>query len=112
MGLGLCHLCKNSSEENENLFIHCIFTKSIWLKIRSIKNIRYNWDGVDLDDCLTSWIKRKTNSTILAALICWHIWMERNVAIFEGKTPSVQSIVIKSLGALQNPMVKLITSSI
>jgi len=111
MGPGMCHFCKNVSEENAHLFIHCSFTKSIWDKIRSIKNIRDNWDGVDLDVCLTRWMKNKNNSSSFAAHICWNIWLERNAVIFEGKKPSIQSVVIKALGATKIPEVNMNTTS-
>jgi len=91
MGPRRFHLCKMASEENEHLFIHCAFTKLPWQKIKSIKNIRHNWEGFDLDDCLTNWTKNKTNPTSLVALTCWYIWPEKNVAIFEGKVPSVDT---------------------
>jgi hypothetical protein len=31
-GPGRCHLCKRDSEDNAHLFIHCPFTKLIWVK--------------------------------------------------------------------------------
>jgi hypothetical protein len=70
MGLGRCHLCKVASEENEHVFIHCAFTKLIWKKIKSIKNINQNWDGFDLDDCLSNRTKNKSIQTSLVALTC------------------------------------------
>jgi hypothetical protein len=39
-----------------------------------------------------------TVSPTLAATICWFIWNERNIAIFENVVPSFQSVVIKILG--------------
>jgi hypothetical protein len=38
-GPGHCQLCKKDSEDSAHLFIHCPFTKLIWLKIKNIKKI-------------------------------------------------------------------------
>jgi ribonuclease HI len=35
----------------------------------------------------------------LAALTCWYIWLERNKAIFEERSPSVSAVVYKILGS-------------
>jgi len=69
LGPGLCHFCKISCEDNAHLFIQCNFTKSIWQKISSIKNIRDKWEGVNLDACLTIWMENKTNLASLVSLI-------------------------------------------
>jgi len=53
-----------------------------------------------LDDSLSKWTKNRSASASLAPLICWFVWLERNVAIFEEKTPSAQSVVIRSLGSV------------
>jgi ribonuclease HI len=40
------------------------------------------------------------NFPTLPAFICWFIWLERNLAIFESGTPSIQKIAFLSLGAV------------
>jgi hypothetical protein len=109
LGPGMCHLCKNSSEDNAHLFIHCNFTKQTWIKISSIKKIRDKWEGTNLDVCLTNWLDNKSNSASLETLFVWHIWLEKNAVLFEGKEPSVQSVAINVLGEIQKPEERLCT---
>jgi len=54
-----------------------------------------------LFDCFKNWFEDKTIPTPIAAHICWFIWLERNQAIFEETTPSLQEVIYKTL-ALQN----------
>jgi hypothetical protein len=35
----------------------------------------------------------------LPSLICWNVWLERNKVLFENGSPSICSVVFKSLGA-------------
>jgi hypothetical protein len=35
---------------------------------------------------------------MIVAYICWFIWLERNKAIFEETTPSIHSVIYKTLG--------------
>jgi ribonuclease HI len=111
IGPGRCQLCKGDIEDTSHLFIHCPFTKLIWKKIKTIKKYKHEWKGNNLVECLTNWTVDKTVPSYLAALICWFIWLERNSAIFEGKEPSTQAVVIKTLGSLKKPEVSKIPPS-
>ena len=106
-GLRRFHFCKRDSEYSAHLFIHCPFTKRIWLKIKFVKKFNQDWSGIDLDDCLSNWTSDKTAPPCLVAHICWFIWLERNATIFEGKEPSVHLVVIKTLGFLHKPVAKM-----
>ena len=75
MGPDRCQLCKGYIEDIDQLFIHCPFTKHIWLKIKSIKKYNQDWSGNDLDACLTNWTMDKTVPSYLDAHICWFIWL-------------------------------------
>jgi hypothetical protein len=113
-GPGWCQLCKKDSEDITHLFIHCTFTKAIWEKIQNGQKIKKVWEGNTLSECLLNWTTDKTVPSILAALICWYIWLERNSTIFEEKAPSILSVVTKTLCSLKRPTAsqKLIPYSI
>jgi hypothetical protein len=111
-GPGRCHLCNEANEENEHLFIHCDFTKSVWQQIISSKHYNQSWAGSDLENCLNNWYNNKTVPSSLAALTCWFIWLERNASVFKGKVPSVSKVVIRSLDALQIPVEKHVSSTL
>jgi hypothetical protein len=36
----------------------------------------------------------------LPSIVSWHVWLERNKVIFENGSPSIYSIVFKSLGGI------------
>jgi ribonuclease HI len=45
------------------------------------------------------WIQNSSTPKALSLITSWFIWKECNLAIFEGKLPSVNTVVIKILGA-------------
>jgi ribonuclease HI len=100
-GPSRCQLCKHNTEDINHLFIQCTFTKLVWERIKTIQKYKKNWEGDTLSDCFNSWTEDKSVSSILAALTCWYIWIERNKAIFENTSPSVLSVVIKTLRSLK-----------
>jgi hypothetical protein len=56
-------------------------------------------------------LDNKKNSASLVALFVWHIWLERNEVLFEGKAPSVQAVAIKMMGAMQKPKERLCSTT-
>jgi hypothetical protein len=106
-GPGRCHLCNSASEENAHLFIQCNFTKQVWFKICTLKKISAKWEGPDLDVCLSNCLEKKSMSVSLVALFVWHIWLERNMVLFEGKAPLIYAVVTKIMGASPNFEVSL-----
>jgi hypothetical protein len=102
-----CHLCKKEEEEDcSHLFILCSFTTAIWTNIKRNTKIDHSWNGNNLGDCIANWSKAKLGSPSLLTYTCWNIWLERNVATFERKEPSISSVFIKSLSNYHKPTVK------
>jgi hypothetical protein len=56
------------------------------------------WKGNTLFDCFKNWVEDKIVPSLIAAYICWFIWLERNKALFEETTPSIHSVIYKTLG--------------
>jgi hypothetical protein len=88
------------------------FTKSVWHQIISSRKYNQPWNGTDFEDCVTKWSNNKSVPSSLAALTCWFIWLERNAYVFEGKSPSVNRVVIRTFGALHTPVEKQVTLSL
>jgi hypothetical protein len=42
------------------------------------------------------------NLSSLPTFICWFIWLERNLAIFESRNPSIEKVSFLSLGAVRS----------
>jgi hypothetical protein len=85
-----------------HLFIQFTFTKLVWERIKTIQKIKKKWEGITLSYCFTSLTEEKVVSSILIALTCWFIWIERNKEIFKNASPLVLSVIIKTLGSLNS----------
>jgi hypothetical protein len=103
-GPSLCHLCSRDSETVLPLLVKCIFIQQVWHKIKIALNLKTNWEGNNLITCFDSWIKKERNYNTLPSLACWFIWLERNKKIFDNGTPSIHSVVFKSLGKLDSQL--------
>jgi ribonuclease HI len=91
-GPGVCKLCKCNSESTNHLLVHCPFIKVVWLRLYKICHLKIQWVGTTVSDCFNEWTKEKSTSASLAAIACWHIWIERNKSLFEELTPSHISV--------------------
>jgi ribonuclease HI len=96
-GPGVCKLCNCSSEDIHHLLIHCNFTKVVWQHLINFFSLNLQWNGSTVSDCFTVWSFEKSVPVSLAALACWHIWIERNKVIFEDRSPSLFSVVHRIL---------------
>jgi hypothetical protein len=92
-GPGVCKLCNCNAENTSHLLIHSSFTKSVWLQLYEVYNIKIQWVGSSVSDCFDEWTIEKSAPASLVAIVCWHIWIEINKAIFEEHRPSHFSVV-------------------
>jgi hypothetical protein len=99
-GPSCCPLCKCFSEDINHLFITCIFTISIWKRLKTLINLKDVWKGPTQLDFFKLWTTEKTTISYLSTLTCWYIWLERNYALFKNTPPSVNQVTIKTMGAL------------
>ena len=51
---------------------------------------------------MQSWVSDKKVPLLVATHTCWFTWIERNLAIFEERTPSIHSVIPKILGLLSH----------
>jgi hypothetical protein len=96
-GLGHCSLCKSDCESVSHLFIYCPFAISVWNLVYMELKLNRSWTGNTLSDCFQSWYMDKSVPTHIAAYSIWYIWQERNKALFEDTSPSVQAVIYKIL---------------
>ena len=68
-------------------------------------NLRNVWEGNTLNACYDSWIKQVPKYSTFPSIVIWHVWMECNKVIFENGSPSICSVVYKSLGGFDRLLV-------
>jgi hypothetical protein len=96
-GPGRCPLCTSAIEDLNHLLIHCEFTVNVWTRLLQFLSLTLVWKGDSVLECFADWHKNKSAPISLAATVCWWIWIERNLAIFEGRPPSCQAVIHKIL---------------
>jgi hypothetical protein len=89
-----CPLCYHNLETTEHLLIECT-SRIIWDKIGSAYGLpRLRPHSLFLGRVLSEWFRELAGSSnsakargvrSLIILVCWTIWRERNVRIFEGQ---------------------------
>jgi len=83
-----------------HLFVQCTFTCTIWNKILTHYKLVMGWPGSTVLDCFDYWARRNYSYPTLSAFICWYIWNERNLAIFESKSPSMEKVFFLSIAVV------------
>jgi hypothetical protein len=58
------------------------------------------WTRASILECFDHWFRRQSNYPTLPALISWYIWLERNLAIFESKAPSMEKVCYQTSTAM------------
>jgi hypothetical protein len=91
-GPGLCQLCRGNEDFVFHLFVQCPFTCFVWNKIKVHYKLSIGWSGSTVFECFDLWARRNYSLSSLPAFICWFIWIERNLAIFESKSPSMEKV--------------------
>jgi hypothetical protein len=100
VGPGICFLCKGSRETGKHLFVNCPFTIAVWNRVKIALNLPSGWTGQTMNECYENWTKMNPSFPTLPAFLCWYIWNERNITIFEAGSPSFQKVVYKAIGAV------------
>jgi hypothetical protein len=83
VGPGWCILCKKNRESISHLFADCHFTCSVWERIFFKLNFLGAWTGDSMNERFKKWRLLYSDYLTLPFHICWFIWKERNLTIFE-----------------------------
>lgn len=100
-GPGYCVLCHKASEDLSHLFINCSFVQALWDLILKHLSLTFIWTGDSFLKCFSSWYKDQAAPPSLAVFVCWHVWLERNRALFEDSSPFLQSAFYRTLASFQ-----------
>jgi hypothetical protein len=96
-GPGICSLCRHAQEDVSHILIHCDFSSEVWNRTLDYFKLSLSWKGVTLTDCFNSWLSKKSSPNALAVYVSWHLWIERNNALFEERTPSPLAVLHRVL---------------
>lgn len=75
----------------------CDFAREVWSRLLKHLSLPFSWSRDTLSDCIQLWITQKSPPVCLAALVCWHLWIERNRVTFENRPPNLLNVVNKVL---------------
>jgi len=94
----LCHLFHRDAKTTSHLFIHCHYTRLVWNQILQDNHIHIVWNETSITNCLGHWITNDKSFKLLPPLVNWHIWLARNLIIFEDKPLTTSVVAFKVLG--------------
>jgi hypothetical protein len=57
-GPSFCILCARGPETVNHLFIHCLFTRQVWLLISGVLKLFLFWDGLSVEGCFDFGLRR------------------------------------------------------
>ncbi|CAN1233706.1 hypothetical protein LINPERPRIM_LOCUS3986 [Linum perenne] len=97
-----CALCRCGEESASHLFIHCPFVAPIWNKISSrlsivgpmpcqVSELISGWKGLN---CQVPFSPLKR---VVLHSLCWHVWLERNDAIFRDSSVSTSRVFYRTV---------------
>jgi hypothetical protein len=87
-----------------HLFVECRFIKGIWKTISKELNLVNPWDGDHIANYFHNWLKKKENGNEIPCFICWEVWKQINLVIFEDLPPNlvkVSNCILQDLGELK-----------
>jgi hypothetical protein len=96
-GPGFCPLCRHAQEDIHHLLIHCEFSTDVWNRTFNFFKLPFSWIGESISDCFKSWHLNKSSPNCLAVHVSWHLWIERNKALFEDRPPSSLAVLHRVL---------------
>ena len=111
----ICPLCCENNETNLHLFFECNYARTMWSMLTKLWFGRVEILG-NVQQCFTNWEKAfkgdlnnkkgvKDCWMKLPKIICWHIWIERNLRTFRNKARLRDKIVAKTQ-ALMGEIIK------
>jgi hypothetical protein len=107
LGPSRCVLCGKDEETVLHLFVECNFTKDIWTLVLKDLKLKNYWVGGQIVECLKNWNRKEVIWKEIPCYICWEVWKQRNLVIFEDHPPSlvrVCSRILQALGVLKSPL--------
>lgn len=97
---GPCALCSQCPELLDHLLLTCVYSGEVWFKTLR----RCGWQSLvpaAADFSIQWWLRsrkmvqkaRRKSFDSLFILVTWHLWLERNARVFQGKSTAAHSLV-------------------
>ncbi|EEE56168.1 hypothetical protein OsJ_05086 [Oryza sativa Japonica Group] len=96
-----CVLCQREDESCSHLLLTCDYTQRVWLLMKKWIGISFPVSGHEEENLTDWWTNARRFFRTgyrdifdsVVALICWSLWKERNVRIFEQKVRTPEQLV-------------------
>ena len=100
-----CPLCAVDAENISHLFFNCSFATAVWNEVLNGWGMNINLPN-SIQDCFLDWDTHYNGELLnknglracwmkIPKLICWYIWNERNLRIFQNKSHPAWKIAAK-----------------
>jgi hypothetical protein len=96
-----CPWCDHEEENMQHLLISCAFARTVWFSVLRMASLQQYAPGSS-DSFFVEWWRQATRQiprqsrkgfNSLVVLVAWSIWKHRNMCVFEGASPSWDSIM-------------------
>jgi hypothetical protein len=84
------------------MFLTFYFTINLWKSLNDTYNLTMPWGGSSINDCLENWQKAKKVYKSLPIIVCWSLWLEINICMFDSVSPSTQRVSFQISGMLKS----------
>jgi hypothetical protein len=86
-----CPLCDESLETASHLFLHCPVARALWATIGVVVPDAAHIGELHLLSMPAS--VHPVTAPAFMLLCCWHLWKQRNAAVFRAAAPSLQLLL-------------------
>jgi len=105
----LCPLCDQVEETLDHLLVSCVFSRQFWFNLLQGLGLQALAPGLD-DEIFDDWwdnlssrvsCQIRKGANYLVILGAWNLWNHRNMCVFDGAVPDLNSILSTTREDLQ-----------
>jgi hypothetical protein len=93
-----CPFCDQAEESIDHILVQCVLAREVWNRACTAMN-KQDWVPTGatrlIDWCTSKGGNDRGGKDIraLILLVMWELWKHRNAIVFDGATPSVESVI-------------------
>lgn len=101
IGTNWCCMCRKAKEFSSHLFLHCPIVAALWefmifrlnaswVLLGTMKTLIHSWSSQDLSSLNHH---GKVARNLIPFAVCWTVWEERNLRIFEDRSAPLHKLI-------------------